>query len=112
MNAARFLIVAILVAPDGAVAQSASGENETFFESNIRPVLVQRCIKCHGPRQQKSSLRLDSREALLRGGARGPAIVPDEPEQSLLIQAIRHSDEDLKMPPDQPLSAASVSDFR
>ena len=114
MNAARFLmlIVAMLVAPDGAIAQSASGENGTFFESNIRPVLVQRCIRCHGPRQQKSSLRLDSREALLRGGARGPAIVPDEPEQSLLIQAIRHSDEDLKMPPDQPLSAASVSDFR
>src|SRR5229473_1649854 len=67
-----------------------------FFESKVRPVLVARCVSCHGASQQFSSLRLDSREALLRGGNRGPAIVPGDAQLSLLAKAVRH--DGLKMP--------------
>src|SRR5262245_39132994 len=72
--------------------------DEAFFESKIRPVLVESCIKCHGPDKASNGLRVDSREALLKGGERGPAIVPGQPEKSLLIQAVRHTDDKLRMP--------------
>ena len=68
-----------------------------FFENQVRPLLVKSCLHCHGPKKQSSSLRLDSREAILRGGDRGPAIVPGDPKKSLLIQAIGHQN-DLRMP--------------
>src|SRR6266704_7084469 len=67
-----------------------------FFEKQVRPLLVARCASCHGASQQFSMLRVDSREALLRGGNRGAAIVPGEPQLSLLAKAVRH--EGLNMP--------------
>src|SRR5215470_16744307 len=67
-----------------------------FFEKDVRPVLASRCFSCHGPQQQFSSLRVDSREALLKGGNRGPAVVPGDPGVSLLARALRH--DGLKMP--------------
>jgi hypothetical protein len=87
----------------------ADDPNE-FFERHIRPVLHEQCRKCHGPEKQKAGLRVDSREALLRGGDSGPALVPGDPEASLLIKAVRHSLADLKMPPptEAPKLAAEV----
>lgn len=79
-----------------------------FFEKNIRPALHDQCFKCHGAEKQKGGLRLDSREALLRGGDSGPAIVPGNGSGSLLIKALRHSSDDLKMPP--PKEAPKFSD--
>lgn len=76
-----------------------SPESLAFFEAKVRPVLVQSCQKCHGPTKQTSDLRLDSREAILKGGASGPAVVPGDPDASLLIQAVRHAIEDIQMPP-------------
>ena len=67
-----------------------------FFEKDVRPLLVKYCVSCHGPTQQLSSLRVDSREALLKGGARGPAIVPSDAKISLLVKAIQH--DGLNMP--------------
>src|SRR6266851_1856217 len=67
-----------------------------FFERDVRPVLASRCFSCHGPQQQFSSLRVDSREALLKGGNRGPALVPGDADLSLLARAVRH--DGLKMP--------------
>src|SRR5262249_32637606 len=66
-----------------------------FFEKQVRPLLVKQCISCHGPAQQFSSLRVDSRESLLKGGNRGPAIVPADPTLSLFATAVR--DEGLKL---------------
>ena len=77
-----------------------------FFEKSIRPVLSESCQKCHGPQKQSSELRLDSREAILKGGSSGPAIVPGKPDESLLVQAVAHSHEELKMPPKGKLPAA------
>ena len=67
-----------------------------FFETRVRPVLATRCYSCHGPDKQFSALRLDSREALIRGGTRGPSVLLGEPEESLLIRAVRHLE--LQMP--------------
>src|SRR5262245_40911729 len=84
-----------------------------FFERKIRPVLVERCYSCHGPdaAKPKGGFRLATREGLLRGGGRGPAIVPGEPGKSLLLLAIRRADPELKMPPQGGLSAEQVADF-
>lgn len=76
----------------------ASDENGRFFETDVRPLLVEHCQKCHGPKKQEAGLRLDSRQAILKGGDSGPAVVPGKPDESLLIGAVRHTG-DVKMPP-------------
>jgi len=97
---------------DSAVADDTpTAEQLQHFESSIRPVLVEHCLKCHGEEKQWGSLRLDSSKALLDGGDSGAAIVPGQPEKSLLIRAIRQQDEDLKMPPKGKLSDKQVADF-
>ncbi len=78
-----------------------------FFENRIRPMLVERCVECHGPSKQESGLRLDSRDAMLKGGDSGPAIVVGKPEDSLLIEAVRR--ERLEMPPDEELPVEEVA---
>ena len=75
----------------------ASADGLRFFEAKVRPLLVEHCSECHGKEKQKGDLRLDSLPALLVGGESGPAIVPSEPEKSLLIEAVRY--ESLEMPP-------------
>jgi len=68
-----------------------------FFESKVRPLLVERCIECHGPEKQKGGLRLDSRAGWQTGGEHGASVVPGKPEESLLIKAVRHGDKDLQI---------------
>jgi cytochrome c553 len=94
----------------GAVDDRAGVE---FFEGRIRPVLVERCYKCHSAQAEKlkGELRVDSREGILKGGENGAAVVPGDVEKSRLIRAIRYGDEDLKMPPKERLSAKVVADF-
>ena len=70
-------------------AESSPADVE-FFETRVRPVLAVNCYSCHGPDKQFNALRLDSREAMLTGGKRGPAIVAGKPVESLLVQAVRH----------------------
>src|ERR1051325_9827437 len=85
-----------------------------FFESKVRPVLANNCYKCHSTKAEKvkGELLLDSREALLKGGDSGAAIVPGNPDQSLLIKAIRYTDPDLQMPPKgDKLSDQQVNDL-
>ena len=85
-----------------------------FFESKIRPVLVERCAVCHSADAPaiQGGLRVDSRAALLEGGASGPAILPGNPERSRLIQALTYADEALQMPPGGKLSEEQIEDFR
>lgn len=88
----------------GYLAASAAiptAEQIEFFEKNIRPVFVEHCYSCHSDKAEKvrGSLRLNTREALLKGGTSGPAIVSGDPAASLLIKAVRYEDEDLQMPP-------------
>jgi len=85
-----------------------------FFERRIRPVLIDNCYKCHSKDSEKvkGGLLLDTRDALLKGGDSGPAIVPGDPEKSLLIKAVRYTDEELKMPPkSRKLPAGQIADL-
>jgi hypothetical protein len=84
---------------------------ETFFETKIRPVLAESCLKCHGGKKVSHGLRVDSREALLKGGDSGPAFVPGDPDNSLLIQAIRQTHAEIKMAPDKKLPDPVIADF-
>jgi len=104
--------VALLVAPSLRAADPDTKGVE-FFESTVRPVLVEQCYKCHSAQTGKArgNLTLDTRAALLKGGDTGPAVVPGNPEKSLLIAAVRH-DGDLKMPPKTKLPDAVVKDLR
>src|SRR5436190_5040115 len=93
----------------------ATGESDVaFFETRIRPVFAEHCYKCHSAESEKikGGLRVDSRDALLKGGDTGGAIVPGAPEKSLLIKAIRYLDPDLNMPPkDRKLTPAPLADI-
>src|SRR5437016_13948906 len=80
----------------------ARGEDFEFFEKKIRPLLAERCYKCHSLEAEKlkSGLLLDTKDGMLKGGESGkPAIVPGNAEASRLIEAIRYKNEDLQMPP-------------
>src|ERR1019366_4661954 len=68
-----------------------------FFETKVRPILVENCFECHGEKKERGGLRLDSLAAMLEGGDQGAAIVAGHPEKSLLVKAISHQDK-LKMP--------------
>ncbi|MBY0232617.1 MAG: DUF1549 domain-containing protein, partial [Gemmataceae bacterium] len=70
-----------------------------FFEKSVRPVLIDRCAKCHGPAKSRGGLRVDSRAALLKGGDSGPALVPGKPADSLLLKAVKHQEGPKEMPP-------------
>src|SRR5688572_8224364 len=73
-----------------SVAAAVPPEQAEFFEKKVRPVLAEQCYKCHGPEKQKADLRVDSREALLKGADTGPVLIPGDPSKSLLIKSIRH----------------------
>ncbi len=100
-------------APGAALPKLSSSETE-FFETKIRPVLVNHCYKCHsqGAEKIKGGLLLDTRDGVLKGGDSGPAIVPGNPDKSRLMTAVRYQDKDLQMPPnDQKLPDDVIADL-
>jgi hypothetical protein len=92
-----------MAAPGVCLAQDPAAVQ---FEKQVRPLLVKHCIKCHGPRKQEGGLRLDSREAIFKGGETGPAVVAGKPAESLLLEAVRY--ESLEMPPTGQLPAQAI----
>lgn len=94
-------IVYWFVVTASAEDKPAAAEDVSFFESKIRPVLVERCYQCHSAKAEKvkGALLLDTREGVRKGGENGPAVVPGDLDKSLLIQAIRYTDPDRSMPP-------------
>ncbi|RMF42720.1 MAG: DUF1549 domain-containing protein, partial [Planctomycetota bacterium] len=94
--------------PDWYVA-----EDIALFENKIRPLFVERCYECHSSEMDaaEGGLWVDSRQSLLQGGATAPAIVPGDPDGSLLIQAVRYDRDRLQMPPDEKLSEAEIADL-
>ena len=80
-----------------------------FFESKVRPLLVKHCYECHSQESKvKGGLLLDRKEGWQQGGDAGPALVPGDPDRSLLIHSIRYEDEDLQMPPKSKLNEADI----
>lgn len=112
-NKATLVAVLTLLPTVACLAQSDSAGVE-FFESKIRPALVEHCYECHSQESKKvkGGLLLDSREASLLGGDTGAAVVPEDLDMSLLITAISYDDDSLEMPPKYKLDAAVIADFR
>jgi len=93
-------------------AYAGDANDDAFFESKVRPLLLKRCLECHGSEKPKGGLRLDSRAGWEAGGEHGPPIVPGKPEASLLIKAVRYAHQDLHMPPPEKggqLSEAEIA---
>jgi mono/diheme cytochrome c family protein len=97
-----------LLLVSGQTTASAAERGEQFFEERVRPLLVARCVECHGPKKQEGGLRLDARQFALQGGENGAAIIPGKPEAGLLLKAIRRQD-GLEMPPEEPLTEDEVA---
>ena len=95
----------------GVAYAQPSPDGGEFFEKKIRPLLASRCYVCHGEKMASSGLRLDFKGGWERGGNRGTAIVPGDPDGSLLIKATSYRDPQLKMPPSGKLSAAEIADL-
>ncbi|MDB6129960.1 MAG: hypothetical protein JWM04_1067, partial [Verrucomicrobiales bacterium] len=95
-----------------AAARALTPAETAYFESKVRPILVQNCYKCHSQEatKLKGGLSVETKEALLTGGETGPALVPGDVAKSLLIKAIHYTDADLKMPPDNKKLTAEQID--
>lgn len=89
-------------------AEDVSETDAKFFREEVFPILKESCHRCHGEIKQKSGLRLDSREAVLKGGVNGPAIVPGKPEESLMMTVIDYAG-DIQMPPDAKLDDEKIA---
>ena len=106
-------IPAAAVLAVGLASATARGESDAdakveAFEREVRPVLMETCRSCHGPEKRKGGLRVDSLATLLEGGDSGPAVVPGDLDESLLVQAVRRED-GLEMPPKHPLPPEQVA---
>src|SRR5437762_837620 len=102
------LALALALSPLAAAPESGARE---FFEMRVRPILAKNCFACHtGSRM--GGLEMSGREAFLKGGKSGPAIVPGDPDKSLLLQAVAQTHERLKMPPQGKLAEAEIADLR
>ena len=103
-----FRLLAAATVSFSEMAGSETGGME-LFEKRVRPVLVERCLECHGEKKQKGGLRLDNAAAVRAGGGSGAALVPGQPEKSLLIKVISWSDPDLQMPPKNKLPDTEIA---
>ncbi|MFP6658098.1 MAG: DUF1549 domain-containing protein, partial [Pirellulales bacterium] len=108
------LFATLLLAASRDSAAEFDKKGLDYFESKIRPVLVKNCYQCHSAKaasegKLKGKLQLDTREGARRGGETGPAVVPGKPNESLLVNALRH--EDFEMPPKNKLPDSLVGHF-
>ncbi len=112
----RFVLSLALAASPPVVRAAAAPSPDDpaaiqFFEKKIRPLLVDNCYTCHSANTNaKGNLRVDDRNGLLSGGDKGAAIVPGEPDKSLLLKAVNQAGE-LKMPPKKHLTDEQIADL-
>ena len=87
---------------------SAADKDSAFFDKRVAPILTRRCLGCHNNELNDGNISFVDRASLLKGGPHGPAVVPGNPESSVLIQAIQHTG-DVRMPPGPRLSAREIA---
>ena len=113
--AAASLALGLVAFPQSRTAtpQPPTKSQLEFFEGRIRPIFAENCYKCHSGTTgaPKAGLELDWKGGWEKGGNYGPSIIPGDPEKSILIQAVRYSDNDLQMPPTGKLSADQINDL-
>src|SRR5687767_5386853 len=111
-NSARASAFALGLFASTASASSPEAAGVEFFEKHVRPVFVEHCHQCHSADAEKvkGGLLLDTKDGLLKGGDSGPALLSGEPDKSLIIKAVRYTDENLQMPPKgKKLSAEQIA---
>lgn len=108
------LLIGFLISTAAGQSPTTAPEGVRFFESRIRPALVKHCYSCHSTKSGKvrGGLKVDSRDALLRGGDSGPAVVAQSPDRSPLYQALLYHEDGRQMPPAGKLPQATIDDFR
>jgi hypothetical protein len=106
------LVLLLLLTPLVRAADTPDLEGVRFFETQVRPILEKNCLACHGPDKQKGNLRLDARDAVLKGGDSGPAVDLKNSDASLLLKAVGYQHELLRMPPKGPLPKEQVTVLR
>jgi hypothetical protein len=114
-NVSRFLTcltVCFILVPVSLVGDEPTAEQLKFFETRIRPLLSDRCYECHSgdAGEVESEFQIDSREGILRGGIHGPAVVPGDPDKSLMIFAVNHAVQ-MDMPPKFKLPQREIDDL-
>ncbi len=114
MNSVPRLLIFVLsiIAASAPVSHATSADLE-FFEKKVRPLLVEYCYECHSAEADipQGDLRLDTKRGWLKGGASGPAVVPGDPDDSLLMEAVRYRNDAIQMPPDGRLTDAEIEIF-
>jgi hypothetical protein len=92
---------------------SVFASDAELFNTKIKPILQQKCFSCHSheSKKNKGGLVLDSLAGMLEGGDSGSAIIVGKPEKSKLVEAISHTNPDLKMPPKGKLSDQEIIDI-
>ena len=107
-------LVARVSAETTTANKPISKEQADFFEAKVRPLLINHCYECHSQESGESGgeLFLDTADAVLRGGTHGSALVPSDPDKSLLFRAVSYDDADLQMPPDGKLDQESIEVMR
>lgn len=107
-----FFKLLLVIGLSHAVADEPTEDGEEFFEKSIRPILVEHCLECHSGERTSGGLSLDSRPGWTSGGDSGAAIIPGDPGESLLVQAVQYDNPALQMPPEDhggKLSAEKIA---
>jgi Planctomycete cytochrome C len=91
-----------------AVAAFPADRPERFFDSRVAPILMKRCLGCHNEELKNGNVSFLDRDSLLKGGSRGPAIVPGNPGRSVLVDLLRH-DGEVQMPPGPKLPSKEIA---
>lgn len=94
-----------------AFAANPTPDQIAFFESRVRPLFAEQCYECHSGKAKnlKANLLLDSRAGVQKGGDTGAVVTPGDPAASLLIEAVKHGNPNLTMPPDGKLKAEEIA---
>ena len=109
----RPLVIVLLASlPLATQAQSPTAPQQVDYQKDVKPLLAENCYSCHGIEAQQAGLRLDLRQAALRGGDYGPVIIPGKSAESKLIKRLVDGDGGMQMPPTGPLTTEQIGVLR
>jgi hypothetical protein len=91
-----------------ALAADPARDAAHYFDARVAPILTRRCLGCHNEELKNGNISFLDRDSLIRGGSRGPAIVPGRPQDSVLMNVLRH-DGEIQMPPGPKLPAKEIA---
>jgi hypothetical protein len=91
-----------------APAADQASDAARYFDTRVAPILTRRCLGCHNEELKNGNISFLDRDSLIRGGSRGPAIVPGKPQESVLMEVLRH-DGEIQMPPGPKLPAKEIA---